>query len=242
MTQHISPNQNDAPVAGAARSKDSALNDEAVRERRRQERRRLLLGSAAGAGAIVTMANRPAFAWSGGGGGGGQCTVSALGSLHPSRPVSGSCGDSPGCWKNHDSGCWADGAIFNGVPVKYTHSTLITKCFPILSGSPYTVSSGTLWNMINQGGGTFSIKLANGSHYSILTGPGQQLNIAAAILNNYFYGSLYSTSDIMTVISNAFSSCKTYAGSNDTTSISNTLNQLCNTLDTMNNQGETCGL
>jgi len=230
MTQHLDGNAGDRSAGS-----DKPVRDKG-RESNRELRRRFLLGGAASAGAIVTLASRPALATQNAA---NVCTVSALGSVNPSRPLtSGTCGDSPGCWKGHDFGVWADGATFNGIPVLYTHSTNITTVFPLLASAPFKCTGTTLANMIN-GGGSVTIKMQNGISVAVWTS-GQMLNIVAAILNNYFYGVLFFATDILHTINNTLGVIKVSAANNNSSAISMAADQLDILLNKLDNQGETC--
>src|SRR5262249_25301151 len=119
MTEHIQPKAEKTQPSNAAAPSLQAAADPAAAHR--AARRRLLAGGIATVPAIVTLTSRPAFAT-----GGNVCSLSALASANVSRVMNSKCGDSPGCWKNHDLSAWADGATFMGKSVPFTQSTLIT--------------------------------------------------------------------------------------------------------------------
>jgi hypothetical protein len=171
------------------------------------------------------------------------CTVSTWASAHPSAQVSTPCGDSPGCWKNHDFAAWADGAVFKQIPVQYTHSTTITSVFSILASSPFKCAQATLANLIGATGTSASVtvQLANGTIVNVWS-PGQQLNVVAALLNNFFYGNLFYPLDIQSVIASTLAAMKSSAANNDQSGISNQADSLDNLLNQLNNQGETCAV
>ena len=240
----------DRSGAGALASQHKEPSVVAAGTEIRARRRQFLVGSIATAG-LATITNRSALATTA-----GQCTVSAVGSMNPSHVITGACGDSPGCWKNHDSLVWNDGATFtvNGVSmaVPYTHDTQINKVFPILAAVPFVVSNGTLWNMIN-GAASIGVQFKDGSVLvcfdSGFESPGEQLNTAAAILNQYFYGARYYPGNIQTYIGGILSQIQTLAlsdnGTNTSslkTQISTLVSNMCQYLDKLNNQGETCAL
>jgi hypothetical protein len=230
MNESIEPRPSDAAAEAAG---SGAL------DRIRLRRRKFLIGGAATGGVMFTLGNRPVAAAT------TNCSISAIGSVNPSATVRNPCGDSPGCWKNKDFAVWADGAKFNNIPVTFTHSTLITSVFTVLASAPFTVGTNpadTLANMIINGNAIFKVKMQNNTHVQFWTAPGQQLNLVAAILNNYFYGAHYSATDIRTVINGVLSNIKADAAANNSSDITTQTNNLDNMLNTLNNQGETCAL
>ena len=234
MVQNLDPNADKRAAHADGRDADEE------RERHRELRRKFLLGGAVTAGSIMTLASRPAIA---GNGGQNACTVSAIGSLHPSQPVNQKCGDSPGCWGNGNGyPTWADGTSFNGVGLPYTHSTPVSTPLSLLGSAPFSGGSTTLSAMIINKGAAASaiqVKLNNGTKMNLLT-PGQCLNVAAAILNDEFFGVHYYPTSIINFITGYLNSVVSYANANNSTSITNAMNQMDGTLDTLNNQGEVC--
>lgn len=223
----------------------SNLNEDLRAAGKLNERRRLLVGGAVFAG-FMTVSNRSALASD------SRCGPSQLASLAPSHTINGNCGDSPDRWSGPQHSSWQDGATFNGQPLPYTHSTDIRSVFSSLNSAPFTVSGGTLDEMI-QGKAAIGVDLYTSKKHLVawdsgLVTPGEQQDLAAALLNEQFYGSRYC-SNVTTLINNCFMTVSQLAYQDDgknTDSIEEQVQQCISNLDAqlkyLNQQGDSCSV
>lgn len=247
MTETVGPEAGgSAPVptveAAPARSDRQAL------------RRQLLLGGIATTGMLVTLANRPALAWNKGGDANNNCTLSALGSVNPSHPTAGPCGDSPGCWKNKNCDVWSPSSYFKNQPVLYNWNTPLSSVCPNLRNGVFTVSGpDKLLNYLTSGyqgcaATTITVDLSGcgrkKSNTLTLWSYGQSCNVVAAILNDYFYGTLYHPSSCINYVNSVLGNIITYAtnGTCDSNDIINAVSTCDGYLTSWNQQGEICSL
>jgi hypothetical protein len=207
-------NMNVDPTGPARPSGHSPLTgngdaESAIVAEKRAQRRRVLLGSAIGGG-LFTLPNSPVLAQ------GIACSVSAVASQNGSRPLVAPCGNSPGCWKSSNQNgfkAWKYGAVFpspGGVLVNPVHDTTFTgpnAYSPSLGFVAFNSSTpSTPGFIINHGGDpsttTFAQMIDANSHFSIsmkvgttvfpVLDPGELANLIAGLLNQFFFGTLYS--------------------------------------------------
>jgi hypothetical protein len=217
----------------------SAAGDNPARTGRRALRRQLLVGGLATTGAMLTLPNRSALAW----GGGGQNTCSALASANPSHgvKVTQPCGQPPTCWQSGSGwNAWAPGATCNGKPVSCTHTTTICSHFPQLTTSPFKCSTSYCFGQpTNQSlcFGSVPITVTCGKQNISLWNANQQQEICAAILNDCFFGDLFSSSAITDAISSCLTTVAACAVTGNSSGITTACNNLYNQCYTLNRQG-----
>jgi len=206
MKTHLEPN--------GARPAQDEHHAKSTRERVVERRRRFLLGGLSAVPTIVTLANRPALAT-----GGRVCTVSAALSGNASRPLTGRCGSSPGCWKNHALRNNASSWTYAG----FSPNQLFISVFPMLNTAPWSVSpsNATMLQALN-GQVTIKVRLTDGSKTATISNfsSGFPLQICAAILNAGFFGTPaypLTVQGVKNEIIAALASCKT-SGSGATSS------------------------
>ena len=200
--------------------------DEQALARKLERRRKVLIGGVVASG-LLTIGNRPALA------NGGACTVSAVASANPSHTQSGPCGNSPGCWKNHDFALWADGATFMNVSVPYTHSTVLSNLFSILTQSTGNVKfsidvSAQLGQEIDASNHCqVNIYYADNSEHTLLDS-GQLTQLVAGLLNSFFFGNSYTVANVKTIINNYFTTVYNDAVTNTSSSLADITTQTNN--------------
>jgi hypothetical protein len=154
----------------------------AARDRALERRRRFLTGGLAAVPvAITTLANRPALATN------NFCTISAVMSGNASRAITGPCGSSPGCWKNHALSNNASSWTAAG----FSPHDLFTTVFPMLKTAPWKCypSDATMLQALN-GEVTVKVTLTDGSKTVVLSSFASAfpLQICAGVLNAGFFG------------------------------------------------------
>lgn len=167
-----------------------------ARARALARRRRFLTGGLSAVPAIVTLANKPALATN-------FCTISAKLSGNASRPITGPCGSSPGCWKNHALSNNASSWTSTGL----SPYGLFTDLFPLLKTEPWKCipTDATLLQALDK---TPVIKVKiSGSWVNHKFPEAFTAQIVAGVLNARFFGVAYPMSEdaIKTSVLNALS-------------------------------------
>jgi hypothetical protein len=182
-------------------SEGGAQRAKAARDRVLERRRRFLTGGLSAVPVVITtLANRPALAAN-------FCTVSAVLSGNASRAITGPCGSSPGCWKNHalsnNASSWTAAGFSPGQS--------FTSVFPQLNSAPWKCypSNATMLDAIS-GGVIIKVKLraTDDPNYSVWLdnlAAGFPLQICAGVLNAGFFGTPaypYTVQGIKTLVTN----------------------------------------
>jgi hypothetical protein len=180
-------------------------------------RRKFLAGGLATSSFVATLASRPALADT-------VCTISGFHSLNPSKADEAflKCGDSPGCWKGQNLNIWASSfKKRDGTFTIYQQSTIIGSVTGLnsnpggLANPIWTnATSVTLLDMINHST-QLTLQFAGTSTVINPLSNGQEADLAAALLNQTFFGTDAVGFDALTLIGNAISQANTAAA--DTT-------------------------
>jgi hypothetical protein len=223
-------------VAPDAPKTDSAE----ARERALARRRRFLMAGLSSAPLIATLANRSALATTT-----RACTISAWHSANASRPVTGRCGVSPGCWGQHaltnNAAAWTAAG--------FSPSQLFTSVFPMLKTSPWSVypSNVTMLSAI-KGGAIIKLKLVDGSKTVTIDNfaAAFPLQICAAVLNAGYFGTPAYPLTIQQVKDRIIAiTSKTTTGDGATSqttqsAFKNAISSLTSELDAYNNLSNDC--
>jgi hypothetical protein len=234
MDSHI---QRKPDMAASESATDRA---DAARDRVLERRRRFLTGGFTAVPVVITtLANKPALAAN-------FCTVSAALSGNASRPITGPCGSSPGCWKNHALSNNASSWTAAG----FSPNDLFTTVFPMLNIAPWKCvpNDATMLQALS-GEVVIKVKLTDGSKQEWLSNfnSGFPLQICAGVLNAGFFGTpAYPLSvqqikyKIIAVIT-AFPTSGSGATSNSNqANIKNAISALTSELDGYNNMTPEC--
>jgi len=155
-----------------------------ARDRVLERRRRFLTGGLTAVPVVITtLANRPAL-------GANVCTVSAQMSGNLSRPITGACGSSPGCWRNH--------ALSNNASswklTKLSPYDPFTGLFPIFKTLPWkaVATDATLVQALDPSLKNPVVNVQISGNWVASGFPAAfPAQIVAAVLNARFYGITY---------------------------------------------------